>query len=406
MKGMLLNMNAYEFLKVDDLLDYVRFATTSRVFDATVKTRTKRKLWEGIHEINNILSSAEPSIAKKLSDIDAKLKELRKIAVAYDDIATPSSRQAHNGDRDFDINEVFEEMDSILENAFTFASNGKTESAFQILDLSSNNDRGKEPREQDATIRHKVYHNVNLALANSKLDSIDDFEDLITDLTRYMWAYSKIGDFQQRETYRYKNIARCGDEASKGMGTIQMRALDEKDQQQCTIEFPEDERYDTIRISKVGAVRSDEIQYYDTKGYVYAILKERANTDNEKPDYKKANKAIPIVSNIDMVRMNNDVQYRTRVEEELLSDEAIRSGKRYLGGYVGELDENGEKTFSVECVGMCRAWERILNAKRAKRAENARRGKENPIASTLNTKGNRTTSTNPDTDDDSDRELN
>lgn len=393
-------MNAYEFLKVDDISDYAKSAATSRVFYATLKTRTKKKFWDGINEINNILSSSEPSIAKKLSDVDAKLKELRKIAIAYDDIATPSSRQPHYGDRDFDINDVFKKMDSILENAFTFVSNDRTESAFQILDLSSYSDGEKEPHEQDAAVRHKVYHNISLALANSKLDSIDDFEKLITDLTRYMWAYSKIGDSQKRETYRYKDIARCGDEASRGMGTVQMKALDVKDQQQCTIEFPEDERYDTIRISKVGVVRSDEIQYYDTKGYVYAVLKEKANTDNEKPDYKKTNKAIPIVSNIDMVRINNDVQYRTRVEEELLSDEAIKLGKRYLGGYVGELDKNGEKTFSVECVGMCRAWERVLNAKRAKKAENARRGKENPIDTKLNAQGNRTTSTNPDTDDD------
>lgn len=394
-------MNAYEFLKVEDLLDFAR-STSSRVFDGTVKTRTKRMLWEGIHEINKILGSAEPSIAKKLDDIDAKLQELRKIAVAYDHIATPSIRQVNDANGDLDMDKLFDQMDDILENAFTLTSNGITESAFQILDLSNDNDSRRDPQEQDAAIRYKVYHNVNMTLASSKLDGINDFEDLITDLTRYMWAYSKVGDSQKREIYRYKNIARCGDEASRGMGTVQMKVVDENHQQQYTIEFPKDERYDTIRVSKVGVVLSKEIMYSDTKGYVYLISKEKARSDSENSEYKNADRPIAIVSNINISEMK-DVQYRTRVEEELLSDEAIQLGKRYLGGYVGEIDENGKKKFNLECVGMCRAWERRLNAKKAKRAENARRSKENPMNPTANVQENIAKPTNPDTDDDSDR---
>ena len=59
------------------------------------------------------------------------------------------------------------------------------------------------------------------------------------------------------------------------------------------------------------------------------------------------------------------VIYREKVLEQLLSDEAIRLGREKLGGYVGELDDNGNIKFDLEFIGACRAWKRRKNKEKA-----------------------------------------
>lgn len=379
-------MNAYEFLKIDKLLDSMR--NSPMVFDARIKVDTKRKLDEGIYQINKILTSRELNMESKIHQIDDILKELRKIAVAYDHIATQRERTEYDSNGRLDIDGIFAQMDSILKNATTLTSNGRTENAFQILNVSSNDDGRKGPYEQDMNIRTKTYQAINFALANLKLADIRTVENLLTDLTRYMWAYSNIGDSQQRQNYRYKIIARSGDEAAKRIGKPNLRAL--KNQQEYVIEMPKDERYDTVTISKAGVVLSEDFMLSEPKGYMYVVSRVREKSDDENTDQNTnsrnmARDVIAIVSNIDMGRMNNDAIYRAHVEEELLSDESIKLGQKYLGGYVGELDENGNKIFNSECVGMCRAWKRSRNLKRTKGC--------------TNDQSNRSEPTNPNTDD-------
>lgn len=343
-------MNAYELLRIEDLLTEEEETTSTRTKDAVIKVKAKKKLTEGICDINRILEK-EGSVSEKLKAIADKIEEMTGIANAYAKIATEEDRKAYDACGKTDMEEILAVIDEKLNNAVTFQSNGMQQNAFQILSTVNNRDNMGNSAKQDEYLKNKTLQYIRIALANPNLDDINSIKNLLLNLTKYMWAYSKIATTKQREEYAYGLTARVGDRALKSLGKPVIQEL--KNKQQYCIELPNNEECERIRVVKVAVIQSKDFMMSEDKAYGYFISK-------EKKDGVIENKSI--MSNIDIVRMREDAGYRTKVEECLLSDEAIRLGQAYFGGYVGELvlnkDGQLERTFDPECVGLCRELDR------------------------------------------------
>lgn len=343
-------MNAYELLRIEDLLTEEEETTSTRTKDAVIKVKAKKKLTEGICDINRILEK-EGSVSEKLKAIADKIEEMTGIANAYAKIATEEDRKAYDACGKTDMKEILAGIEEKLDNAVTFQSDGMPQNAFQILNTVSNRATTGETAKEDDYLRSKTLQYIRIALANPNLDDIDSIKNLLLNLTKYMWAYSRIATTKQREEYAYGLTARAGDRALKSLGKPVIQEL--KNKQQYCIELPKNEECERIRVVKVAVIQSKDFMMSEDKAYGYFISKEKKGGEIE-------NKSI--MSNIDMVRMREDVGYRTKVEESLLSDEAIRLGQAYFGGYVGELvlnkDGQLERTFDPECVGLCRELDR------------------------------------------------
>ena len=343
-------MNAYELLRIEDLLTEEEETTSTRTKDAVIKVKAKKKLTEGICDINRILEK-EGSVSEKLKAIADKIEEMTGIANAYAKIATEEDRKAYDACGKTNMEEILAVIDEKLNNAVTFQSNGMQQNAFQILSTVNNRDNMGNSAKQDEYLKNKTLQYIRIALANPNLDDINSIKNLLLNLTKYMWAYSKIATTKQREEYAYGLTARVGDRALKSLGKPVIQEL--KNKQQYCIELPNNEECERIRVVKVAVIQSKDFMMSEDKAYGYFI-------STEKKDGVIENKSI--MSNIDIVRMREDAGYRTKVEECLLSDEAIRLGQAYFGGYVGELvlnkDGQLERTFDPECVGLCRELDR------------------------------------------------
>ena len=355
-------MNAYELLRIEDLLTEEEETTSTRTKDAVIKVKAKKKLTEGICDINRILEK-EGSVSEKLKAIADKIEEMTGIATAYAKIATEEARETYDATGKTDMKEILAGIEEKLDNAVTFQSDGMPQNAFQILNTVSNRATTGETAKEDDYLRSKTLQYIRIALANPNLDDIDSIKNLLLNLTKYMWAYSKIATTKQREEYAYGLTARVGDRALKSLGKPVIQEL--KNKQQYCIELPNNEECERIRVVKVAVIQSKDFMMSEDKAYGYFISK-------EKKDGVIENKSI--MSNIDIVRMREDVGYRTKVEESLLSDEAIRLGQAYLGGYVGEvvLNKDGqlERTFDPECVGLCRELDREYRKKKTEERDN------------------------------------
>lgn len=376
-------MNAYELLRIEDLLTEEE-TTSTRTKDAVIKVKAKKKLTEGICDINRILEK-EGSVSEKLKAIADKIEEMTGIATAYAKIATEEARKAYDATGKTDMKEILAGIEEKLDNAVTFQSDGMPQNAFQILNTVSNRATTGETAKEDDYLRSKTLQYIRIALANPNLDDIDSIKNLLLNLTKYMWAYSRIATTKQREEYAYGLTARAGDRALKSLGKPVIQEL--KNKQQYCIELPKNEECERIRVVKVAVIQSKDFMMSEDKAYGYFISKEKKGGEIE-------NKSI--MSNIDIVRMREDAGYRTKVEEYLLSDEAIRLGQAYLGGYVGEvvLNKDGqlERTFDPECVGLCRELDREYRKNKTEK-------KNNPNKQTDKERKTNKTPIDPDPDD-------
>lgn len=372
-------MNAYQQLGIEDLINRDPDAMEKTYINGTIKIRTKQKFNDGIKDLNQILKQ-KLGISEKLTMIKEKLGELIKCAVAYDFVATEDARKDYNRKGQPEIEQITDKIDKTLRNAVTLETNGQTLNAYNILGVA-NNEKNYENSEQfDKHIETKTYENTALAISVSNLTDIPSIESFLLTLTKYFWAYSKTESAEKRKEYKYEELAQKGDKAEKALGEARVRALENQ-----TI-YPMDtvnsSKYDRIDITKVAVVQSCAFGVEDQHGYGYKV--ERYKED-KMVDHSE------IFSNIDLLRMRDDVLYRAKVENMLLSDENIRLGQEKLGGYIGEIDDNGNIKFDLEFIGTARAWDRRRNKEQAKnRQKNDAQGNNQKI---------QLTETDPDSDD-------
>ena len=346
-------MNAYKLLGIEDLVSKDPSAIEKPYINGVIKIRTKLKLDEGIKGLNQILKE-KLGITEKLAKIEEKLKQLFKEAVAYDFVATEETRKDYAKKGEPEIEQVVEKINKTLNSAVDLETNGQTSNAYQILGVANDKKNDREPELQDKSIETKIYENIALAISVSKLTDIQEIESFLLNLIKYFWAYSKIGTAEKRKEYKYEELAKKGDKAEKALGEARVRAIE--NQQTYSMDITSSSKYDRVDISKVAVIQSSAFGVDEQHGYGYIIDKHKTDEAIERNQ---------IFSNIDINRMRDDVIYREKVLEQLLSDEAIRLGREKLGGYVGELDDNGNIKFDLEFIGACRAWKRRKNKEKA-----------------------------------------
>lgn len=346
-------MNAYKLLGIEDLVSKDPSAIEKPYINGVIKIRTKLKLDEGIKGLNQILKE-KLGITEKLAKIEEKLKQLFKEAVAYDFVATEETRKDYAKKGEPEIEQVVEKINKTLNSAVDLETNGQTSNAYQILGVANDKKNDRKPELQDKSIETKIYENIALAISVSKLTDIQEIESFLLNLIKYFWAYSKIGTAEKRKEYKYEELAKKGDKAEKALGEARVRAIE--NQQTYSMDITSSSKYDRVDISKVAVIQSSAFGVDEQHGYGYIIDKHKTDEAIERNQ---------IFSNIDINRMRDDVIYREKVLEQLLSDEAIRLGREKLGGYVGELDDNGNIKFDLEFIGACRAWKRRKNKGKA-----------------------------------------
>lgn len=371
-------MNAYQQLGIEDLINRDPDAMEKPYLDGTIKVRTKLKLDDGIKELNQMLKQ-QFGIAEKLAMIKEKLGELIKCAVAYDFVATEEARKDYNRKGQPEIEQVTGKIDRTLRNAVALETNGQTSNAYNILGVANNEKNYENSEHFDKHIETKTYENTALAISVSNLTDIPSIESFLLTLTKYFWAYSKTESAEKRKEYKYEELAQKGDKAEKALGEARVRALE--NQTIYSMDSVNSSKYDRMDIAKVAVVQSCAFGVEDQHGYGYKVERYK---DGKMIGHSE------IFSNIDLLRMKDDVIYRARVEN-LLSDESIRLGQEKLGGYIGEIDDNGNIKFDLEFIGAARAWDRRRN----KRQEKS--GKKNDAQ--VNNQKKQPTESDPDTDD-------
>lgn len=402
---MVIKMNAYQQLGVEDLINRESNNIEDQTVNGIIKVKTKRQLDEGIKSLNQILKE-NLGTAEKLTRIKEKLSELIKQVVAYDYVATAETRADYDKKGKPDVEQLVEKIKQTLKKAVTLETNGKAVNAYQILGIANNEetvksqhkssnektlDSDKEsgkvkdnkailtPEQQDRHIEARTYENIGLALSVSNLRNVEEIESFMLTLSKYLWAYSKISSTEKRKEYKYEELAKKGDKAAKSLGEAKVGAL--RNQQFYPIDLADNSQYERIDITKAAVLQSCAFGIAEQHAYGYKVDKYKADGSVR---YDQ------VFSNIDINRMKEDVIYRQNVLEKLLSDESIRLGQEKLGRYVGELDENGNVKFDLETIGTSRSWER-------RRKAQMRKGQKDAIQEDDNKP--HPTDSNPDPDD-------
>ncbi len=364
-------MNAYDLLEVNDLIEKEGAETSST--DSIIKKRTQEKLTSAIRSLNGILKQ-EGTTTEILKKIEEKLAEATQYAIACEIIATSKFRKSYELKGRPDISVYTEAMDKKLRNATELYINGRTTNPYQILMIGDEDRTGRTPEEQNNNVRRRTLETVKLAISKTSLPDIDSMESLLLDLNKIMWAYNNIDTPEHRKKYNYKELARKGDDAAKAIGEVRTGKI--KDKKIATIDFfDEREEYTKITISQVEILLSEEFLLEEEYGHGYIVNKYRKDGTTVESN---------IFSEIDMNRIGTDPTYSENVKE-LLSDESIALSQKYLGGYVGELDENRKRVFDLDKIGASRKW-KMIREHQKKRINHVR-------------PGTRRTEENPDPDD-------
>lgn len=337
-------MNAYDILNINELLEKSEGEIVSdQDIDERIQNRAKIKIDEEMAKIKSTLESSTDKPAN-LDKVIEEINELVKLLLAYDLVATTKSRKEYDEKGKTDIDKHFLEMNELLNSGIELKTQGGYLNAYQMLGVA-NDGRTMEHEQQDEHIRRRTLSAIRTIVSMSKSDSIEDIEDIVFNLTKYIWAYSNIKTNEKRVDYKYRSIVQKGDKTSKGLGNIEMSKLPKE--QTYSFRPTAESKYARIDLSKVAILEAKAFVAYEELAKCYKVVRHRKDGHVIK---------CAVSTNIDMDRIREDREYREKVEKNLLSDEAIKIGQKYFGGYIGELDTNGDIKYDLECIGAMRKW--------------------------------------------------
>lgn len=330
-------MNAYDLLGIDDIVN-----NEGSNVDDIIKNRAINELNKKIEEIEQILSQGT-DIQETLGRVAEKLGEAIQYAIAYDFSATEKERRKYEEKGKVDIARFSAELSKKLNAIYSLMVNNRAWSAYQILGVI-NDERGfRTVDEQNKNINNRALNYLKLTINglknNSfKMNEIDSIEESLLMMVKYMWAYSNINTLEKRKEYKYKEFSSKGDIAKKSIGTPEAREL--KSKRNCIMQPRNENDCTKIELSEVVVLQSCPFVVPEKHAGGYIVSK-----------------------------------YRAEVQRMLLSDEAIKMGQKYLGGYVGEIDKDGNIVFLPEAIGASKKWAHIREVKRrqGENRENTRR---------------------------------
>lgn len=361
-------MNAYDLLEINDLLDEEN--NRGSYIDVQIRNRAKRKIDECIAELKQLFNQGA-DITESLMLIEKKLGETIQYAIAYDVSETAKTRTDYEKKGKPDMSEFLAKMNRLLNKAYTLTTGGKASSAYQILGVVKDERCFRTPEEQNQNIRTRAFNSASFTISNSKMNDIDSIETTLLNVVRYIWAYSNISTVAKRKEYKYKELASKSESFEKSMATPEARELKRK--KLCLMQPVENTGCTRIDLSEVAILQSCPFVVPERHAEGYVVSKHK--TDGT---IKEEN----IFSNIDMLRLQEDSEYQLKVQKMLLSDEAISLGRKYFGGYVGELDKDGNLTFETEAIAASKKWMHIRELNRREEEKSKRNrgltGQTNP----------------------------
>lgn len=194
---------------------------------------------------------------------------------------------------------------------------------------------------------------------------LDDSTDMLRKAMKYIWAYTQIGIREDRNVYTYKlAIADKVDEINRACSTVKnagIRHFQQIDQK--TLKDKDDESTITITATDKRQFGTFIIPNENEVG-IYLV-----NGKNADGEFK-----FDICADIDFDRMDHDPRYVRRLKKFLLTPEVMAFAKENLGGYVGELDQEGKLVIDPEKAAACIMAQRALK-KQEKQGDNSRTAK-------------------------------
>lgn len=356
------NRSAYNILGVNSKLDSREGNGLSP--NSKVKLNTINMLQMTFKEMNRILSNPDLLSEDKIFKLKKLADTQNILCLAYEQIKDEISRQQYDRKGKPYTHDEYLRKTEILaeESVLRCDENGKpkTKNAYDILSMKNHEHRTEE--EYSRNIAQSTLSKIATTLSSSQLCSneVKDFKKVTDGITNILWAYSKIGTQMQRKKYDialkeeiskdiYTNLAERGKNALEyELRLWEYSGISEKYKQPKTFNHENG----AITIRKVGAISYEDNPVMNTKSepdlYVYEITKVNAEGET---------KVSHPISNINLVKMEENSDYRENILTELLSDESIHFGEKYLASYIGKIDANGKIEFDPMDIAACQLYE-------------------------------------------------
>ncbi len=334
----------------EDIDAYVKRTANLRLNNLIIEVEKDRQYEEGEAQFDKLAESGKKILATYW---------------AYTAVCDSKKREEYDSAGMPDVDESIEKLEKSLDsNPIFWKKNVKggyeAITAYELLKIQGvrRNDDRKVSHDSESFMR---FCSKSLRSGFGIDHLTEGVETTATLMVQAKSALSKIKTQADREKYdalasSELEYTKCMETAQKEKGSI----IDLKfvSSQPTTFEIsePSESEYSSIKIANTGGI------LYGTEFFnKYGKKMNRYVVEKQKPDGSTVKHGI--FSNIDMGRLETDVEYRKHVEA-LITESNINAAGRYLGGYVGDIDASGKRTLTPEKAAACRLYvERKKNQK-------------------------------------------
>ena len=339
-------MKAYQILRIN---------RDGNGIDTKAKDSLALNLKILLNEIFRLLNENQHDMSNFANNIEALVNKMQLYILAYSKICNEERRRIYKinqmFEQDIDENNIIDKRNSIIR----IANDKKKQTAYQVLGISKISENEEDPEKStiiDEKIKLKLFEYMRTIMmvrpSNYGIDvstpiDIEALIDMANRLERIFWAYNKINTSDKRKRYNeelvdldYKTLS---EKANKEKGRIlSIYKIDYGDGE--NYEFT-DTTNRVINLSRKSIIKYD-VDFLGNESSVneYFVTIKKGNQVNE----------YTIYSNIDIKKLAADDDYSKKIICSLLSEKSLERGKKYLEGYVGELNDNGEQKFNIETI--------------------------------------------------------
>ena len=228
----------------------------------------------------------------------------------------------------------------------------KETDAYQVLGIRRHGEFA------DDTIQTKTATLIRSRLSKEALPNIEDTINMMFGLHKILWAYSMLNSQEKRRIYskalEVGSYKKDVEDAMKNIVDVYPRRMNQPISETLV---SNEKGKPVLRITEEGVLVSHDGICEVDQISSYMIEKDMNGQIMNKR----------ISSNVDMNRLQQDMEYREFVKT-LLTEESIYIARKYAAGYLGEIKKiNGNWTVSYnpEKMAICRAHQRKLKKSKA-----------------------------------------
>lgn len=341
--------------------------------NSKIKLNAVRLLKFTIRDMHIVLNNVDLSNEKKIMRLMELSDSQKSLCYAYEQIKDEASRAEYDKKGKPSIDEMCikesENLDekNILKRKDKSSENDKeakevTLSAYDVLPIEIHGD--KTDREYSKNACQTALRKITFYLSTFSLETMDDLKDATGKIKDVLWAYQKISTPQKRENYDlalkgeklenlYTGLQKQSEHAFRYNIAIWQYHKIKEDSNASRLTINQNDKSITIR--KKGALSYSDNTIIPNENQLYAYDVTKTNEDGTQT-------VSQIVSDINLIKMREDDNYKQQVLTELLSNESIYFGNKYLSSYVGRINEKGEKEFDPNDIAACYILEEKLKA--------------------------------------------